>query len=107
MNKNREQNQPLGVEPVVQGGLTTPGRTGICWDGGDEDVVMKFLRSLKLPGMLLFVTGTVWLAGWQQQTSARIDRGFVLEPKRETRLLLSQYPPAEEDSERASIVEDQ
>ena len=106
MNKIREQNRSLGVEPIVQGGVTTPGRTGICWNGGDEDVVMKFLRSLKFPGMLLFVTGTVWLAGWQQQTSARVDRGFVLEPKRETRLLLSQYLPAE-DSEQASIVEDQ
>ena len=106
MNKFREQRRPIGVELRVQGGVTTPGRTGICWNGGDEDVVMKFLRSLKLPGMILFVTGTVWLVGWQQQTSARIDRGFVLEPKQETRLLLSQYqlPP---ETEQASIVDGQ
>lgn len=64
---------------------------------------MKFLRSLKLPGMVCFVTGVVYLAGWEQQTAARIDRGFVLEPNRETRILLSQYQPTAEADQGPAV----
>jgi len=41
--------------------------------GGDEDVVMKYLRSLKLSGMVFFVTGVVYLVGWEQQTQTTDD----------------------------------
>jgi hypothetical protein len=67
---------------------------------------MKFLRSLKLSGMVFFVTGVVYLVGWEQQTAARIDRGFVLEPNAETRILLSQYHGTA-DADLGPAIEDQ
>jgi hypothetical protein len=53
--------------------------------------------------MVCFVTGVVYLAGWEQQTAARIDRGFVLEPNRETRILLSQYQPTAEADQGPAV----